>query len=72
MNVDNRPAGSPYFSLSTADSWHGAHVASATRARDTGESGSDGERMPCSPWHVVHTGMSVSPCAARRPWIPSR
>ena len=62
----------PYFSLSTVDSWHGEQVISATLDRDTGERGSSGDRMPCSPWQSVHTGASVSPRATSLPWIPSR
>jgi len=72
MNVVRRPAGRPYFSFRTVDSWHGEQVSSATRDRDTGERGSDGEMIPCSPWQVVHTGTSVSPRIARCPWMPSR
>jgi hypothetical protein len=71
MNVVSRSVWRPYFSLSTVDSWHGEQVISATLERDTGERGSSGDRIPCSPWQSVQTGASVSPRTASWPWMPS-
>ena len=72
MKVVRRPVLMPYFSLSTADSWHGEQVISATLERDTGDNGSSGDRIPCSPWQSVQTGASVSPRATSWPWMPSQ
>jgi hypothetical protein len=51
----------PYLSVNVIDSWQGVHVASANLARETGERGSFGDMIPCSPWQLVQTGDLASP-----------
>jgi len=57
-----------HFSVSLREEWHGEQTRVETLAAATGERGSFGARMLCSPWQSVHAGASLLPLRIAAPW----